>query len=126
MARQAFKDGTEIGGGYSRAVRVGSQVHVSGTTARRTDGTMPDGVEAQTAETYAKIAAALAGVGAGMADVVRIVAYVTDIGEAEAFLRAHRAAMGSNEPASTLVEISRLVHPDMLVEIEAYAVIGDG
>jgi enamine deaminase RidA (YjgF/YER057c/UK114 family) len=121
-----FKDGTEVGGGYSRAVRVGGQVHVSGTTARRADGSLPEGVAAQTAESYAKIEAALAGVGAGMADVVRVVAYVTDIGEAEAFLRAHRAAMGGNEPASTLVEVSRLVHPEMLVEIEAYAVIEPG
>jgi enamine deaminase RidA (YjgF/YER057c/UK114 family) len=113
--------------GYSRAVRVGNQVWVAGTTAADADGRSPDAMDAgaQTAAILAKIGAALERVGATLADVVRTRIYVTDIGDWEAVGRAHGAVFGAIRPACTLVEVSRLIAPQFRVEIEADAVVPD-
>jgi enamine deaminase RidA (YjgF/YER057c/UK114 family) len=81
---------------------------------------------AQARQTIANIERALALAGATLADVVRTRIYVTDITQWESVARAHREAFGGNPPATSMVEVSRLVSPDMLVEIEADAVVGEG
>ncbi len=108
--------------GYSRAVRVGNQVHVAGTCAQ------PPNVEG--AEAYAQavdalntISAALIEAGSGVEDVVRTRLYVTDINDTDAVLRAHGEVFGSIRPAATLVQVAGLIDPKLLVEIEAYAVL---
>ena len=103
--------------GYSRAVRVGDQIHVAGTTAPGDDA------YDQARAAIAVIEAALGEAGAGLADVVRTVTYVTDIGDTELVGRAHQEAFGEIRPAATLVAVSALVHPSLRVEIEAYAVV---
>lgn len=114
--------------GYSRAVVVGDRVFVSGTTA--TDGN--GGIVGigdpylQAKQAIANIAAALAQVGSSLADVVRTRIFVTDIARWEAVGRAHGEAFGAVRPAATMVEVSRLIAPELLVEIEADAVIGAG
>jgi enamine deaminase RidA (YjgF/YER057c/UK114 family) len=107
--------------GYSRAVRVGHQVHVSGTTARPP---YLDGTDAyqQAKAVLHTIENVLREVGSGTAAVVRTVAYVTDIGDAGLVARAHRETFGHVRPAATLVEVSRLTDPREKVEIEVYAV----
>ena len=114
--------------GYSRAVVVGDRVFVSGTTA--TDGRGGSvGIGepyAQAKQAIANIAAALAQAGSGLEDVVRTRIFVTDIGRWEAVGRAHGEAFGAIRPACTLVEVSKLISPELLVEIEADAVIGSG
>jgi len=124
--RQDIYDGTETSKAYARAVRFGNQVHVSGTTSGSADGgVVGDDLYSQSKETYRKIADVLAKAGASMADVVRIVAYVTDIGRPEAWVRATEEAFEASEfrPAATLVEVTALYKPEMLVEIEAYALL---
>lgn len=111
--------------GYSRAVRVGDQVFVSGCTAARADGTV-SGVGdpyAQMVQAVAVIETALAKAGARLSDVVRTRSFVTDISQWDAMSRAHRELFHDAMPAATVVEIRRLIHPDMLVEVEADAVI---
>ena len=111
--------------GYSRAVRVGPFVYVAGTTATDETGAVAGQGDpyAQAARILRKIAAALEEAGATMPDVVRTRMYVTHIEHWEAVGRAHGEAFANIRPAATLVEVSRLVEPEMLVEIEADAVI---
>jgi enamine deaminase RidA (YjgF/YER057c/UK114 family) len=111
--------------GYSRAVRVGPWVSVAGTTAAREGGGAVGGGDAgaQAREALRRIAAALAEVGAGPEHVVRTRIYVTDIASWEEVGRAHGEVFGHVRPASTMVEVSRLIDPALLVEVEADAVV---
>lgn len=109
--------------GYSRAVRVGASVHVAGTAGVGDDGEVTGDAYAQALCALGIIKEALAQSGASIADVVRTRIYVTDIGQWEAIGRAHGEVFGDVRPASTMVEVKRLIHPSMLVEIEADAII---
>jgi enamine deaminase RidA (YjgF/YER057c/UK114 family) len=107
----------EQGVGYARAVRVGAHVFVSGTTAPGPDA------YAQAKAALAKIEAALKQAGAELRHVVRTRIYVTDIAQWEAVGRAHAEVFGTIRPAATMVEVRRLIAPELLVEIEADAVV---
>lgn len=111
--------------GYSRAVRVGQHVAVAGTTALARDGTLvgPGDAAAQTRQAIANIGSALERAGASLEDVVRTRIFVTDISQWEAVGRAHGEVFGKVRPACTMVEVSRLIDPQMLVEIEAEAIV---
>jgi enamine deaminase RidA (YjgF/YER057c/UK114 family) len=111
--------------GYSRAVKLGNIVHVSGTTGTK-DGVLvgEDDVHAQAVQALENIAHALRAAGATINDVVRTRIYMTNILEWEAVGRAHGRFFGEVRPATTMVEVSRLIGPKMLVEIEAEAILG--
>ena len=111
--------------GYSRAVRVGALVFVAGTAAVGADGSVVGAGDmyAQARRCLEIIEAALVEAGASMGDVVRTRMFVTDIGRWEEAGRAHGEVFGSIRPATTMVEVARLIDPGMLIEIEADAVV---
>lgn len=109
--------------GYSRAVRAGGHVAVSGTVGRNPDGTVPQGAYGQARRALEIIVAALAEVGAAPAHVVRTRTFVTDIAWFDDVARAHAEVFGDVRPATSLVAVSALVGPEYLLEIECDAVI---
>jgi len=127
MERQTVASGTEWEAkvGYSRAVRVGDAVEVAGTTATDEDGVVVGESDpyAQAKQALSNVERALEEAGAGLDDVVRTRMYVTDADDWEAVGEAHAEFFGDVRPVTTMVEVSALVDPAMLVEIEAEAVV---
>ena len=129
MTRQTVSSGTtwEEEVGYSRAIRVGDRVEVSGTTATDDEGEIVDVGDpyAQASQAIDNIESALDEAGASLADVVRTRMFVTDVDHYDAVGRAHSETFGEIRPATSMYEVAALVDPEMLVEIEAAAVVED-
>lgn len=129
-ARTLFSSGSkwEPVVGYSRAVRVGPHIFVSGTTATDSDGRVlaPNDAAAQAEECLRRIETVLVEAGASLADVVRTRVYVSDIDDWQAVGEVHRKVLGAIRPAATMVEVSRFIAPDILVEIEVDAIVAEG
>lgn len=130
MNRSNVSSGTpwESSVGYSRAVRIGRHVYVSGTTASDENGATVaiDDAYGQTRYILKKIASALDEVGAEISDVVRTRMFVTDISKWEEMGKAHGEVFADIRPAATMVEVSRLINPDHLIEIEVDAYVSHG
>lgn len=129
MGRQNISTGGpwEAKLGYSRAVRVGASISVSGSTAMTQSGLVGKGDPyAQTIQTLKTIEVALQQAGASLTDVVRTRMYLTNIDQWQEVGRAHGEIFGPIRPATTIVEVKRLIDPEMLVEIEADAIISQG
>lgn len=130
MTREYVSTGTEWEShvGYSRAVRAGRQVHVAGTTATDEDGAIVDTDDPyeQTRRAFANVERALEDVDASLSDVVRTRLYVVDIDDWEAIGAAHADVFEEIRPVTSMVEVSRLVSPDLLVEVEATAIVDEG
>lgn len=111
--------------GYSRAIRVGNVIEVSGTSATRPDGSVvaPRNTYAQAAHILREISTALSELGASLTDVIRTRVFLTDIAEWEGAARAHREAFADTMPVSSFVAVSSLMLPDLVVEIEVTAIV---
>ncbi|WP_331232461.1 RidA family protein [Natronorarus salvus] len=129
MERTTVSSGTkwESSVGYSRAVRVGPHVAVSGTTATDESGDLVgiDDPHEQTERALANVERALSEAGASLSDVVRTRLFVVDIEDWELIGEAHAAVFGEIRPATSMVEVRRLIDPGMLVEVEADAIVTD-
>lgn len=114
--------------GYCRAIRAGDRIEVSGSAPVAKDGSVdaPGDGYRQAQRCIEIVGEALEALGSGLADVVRTRMFVTDIGRWKEYGQAHQEAFGEHPPATSMVEVRRLIHPDMLIEIEAEAVIASG